>query len=374
MRSPILLITLSCLLACGDAEKPAPLVAPAEDQIFPLEGDIAGSHILIAYKGAESAAESVSRTRLEAQTRARDLAEELASNPERFEELAKANSDGPTAPRGGRLGSWLIGSMAPEFEAGIATLAVGQISPEPVETAFGFHLIRRDPLAVRHYGADGFFVAYKGAMRAPEGVTRDREAAERLAEEIAAEATPENFEALAHQHNDHGEGPLFLRAFTEDDPVPPEVLATLQNLDFGAVGGPIEFPLGFAVIRRVRLEQRAGAHILIAHREAANTKAVRSREEAREKARTLIGTLGTGERSFEDLAREHSDGPTASHGGLLGNWFRGSMLPAFEEAIDGLDIGAITDQPVETRFGFHIIRRDLPAREPPIPEPSEEER
>ena len=58
---------------------------------------------------------------------------------------------------------------------------------------------------------------------------------------------------------------------------------------------------------------------------------------------------------FADLARSHSIGPTGPKGGDLG-WFRAGMMVAeFEEAAWALAPGEISD-PVETRFGWHVIK------------------
>ena len=58
---------------------------------------------------------------------------------------------------------------------------------------------------------------------------------------------------------------------------------------------------------------------------------------------------------FAELARSHSIGPTGPQGGDLG-WFRAGMMVAeFEEAAWALAPGDISD-PVETRFGWHVIK------------------
>ena len=57
---------------------------------------------------------------------------------------------------------------------------------------------------------------------------------------------------------------------------------------------------------------------------------------------------------FEDLAKSFSNDGSASKGGDLGWLYPGDTVPEFEKAMDGLQIGEISD-PVETGFGFHLI-------------------
>lgn len=58
---------------------------------------------------------------------------------------------------------------------------------------------------------------------------------------------------------------------------------------------------------------------------------------------------------FAGLARERSTGPSGPNGGNLGWFGAGMMVPAFEEAVVGLEPGAISD-PVQTQFGWHVIQ------------------
>ncbi len=98
------------------------------------------SHILVAYKGANSAPTTVTRTKEEALARAQDLKKQLAAGAN-FETLARAQSDGPSAKNAGNLGPITHGSLVPAFETVAFSEKQGVIS-DPVETPFGYHLIR----------------------------------------------------------------------------------------------------------------------------------------------------------------------------------------------------------------------------------------
>ncbi len=92
-------------------------------------------HILVAARRDEAPSFAVARERIGA------LAGLLAISPERFAELARENSDCPSAALGGSLGQVSPGETTPEFEAALADLTPGTISG-PVESRYGVHLIR----------------------------------------------------------------------------------------------------------------------------------------------------------------------------------------------------------------------------------------
>lgn len=59
---------------------------------------------------------------------------------------------------------------------------------------------------------------------------------------------------------------------------------------------------------------------------------------------------------FGDLAKTHSKCPSGQNGGSLGSFPRGMMVPEFETAAFGLNVGEVSE-PVQTGFGYHIIHR-----------------
>jgi peptidyl-prolyl cis-trans isomerase C len=74
-----------------------------------------------------------------------------------------------------------------------------------------------------------------------------------------------------------------------------------------------------------------------------------------DEANKVLERLKKGEK-FETLARELSlDKASAKHGGDLGFFGRGQMVPEFERAAASLKVGQISE-PVKTQFGYHIIK------------------
>ena len=60
---------------------------------------------------------------------------------EKFIEEAKSKSTGPSGPKGGDLGFFQQGQMVPEFNDAVFSMKVGTITPNPVKTQFGYHVI-----------------------------------------------------------------------------------------------------------------------------------------------------------------------------------------------------------------------------------------
>ncbi|KGF69965.1 peptidylprolyl isomerase [Hoeflea sp. BAL378] len=74
-----------------------------------------------------------------------------------------------------------------------------------------------------------------------------------------------------------------------------------------------------------------------------------------EEAKAVITELDAG-KDFAELAKEKSTGPSAEQGGDLGYFSKGQMVPEFEAAAFALKPGEYAKEPVQTQFGWHVIK------------------
>lgn len=74
-------------------------------------------------------------------------------------------------------------------------------------------------------------------------------------------------------------------------------------------------------------------------------------------AEDLIKQLDDGA-DFVELAKENSTGPSGPSGGDLGYFGKGQMVKPFEDAVFELEPGAYTKEPVQTQFGWHVIKME----------------
>ncbi len=72
-------------------------------------------------------------------------------------------------------------------------------------------------------------------------------------------------------------------------------------------------------------------------------------------ARAVIEELDAGA-DFAALAKERSTGPSGPQGGDLGYLRKEALVPEFAEVAFALEPGTYTKDPVQTRFGWHVIR------------------
>ena len=134
-------IAISKLL---EAALPSEPVSPEEQhafydnnpELFAAPESVRARHILVR-SGAEATAEQKSA----AKKKAEELLSQLKAGAD-FAALAAASSEDPgSAAKGGDLGFFPRGSMAPPFESAAFALAPGEIS-DLVETQFGYHILK----------------------------------------------------------------------------------------------------------------------------------------------------------------------------------------------------------------------------------------
>lgn len=122
----------------------------------------------------------------------------------------------------------------------------------------------------------------------------------------------------------------------------------LEEMELSDAELRAEYDAQLAALPRTEFKAR---HILLA-------------EEAQ--AQAVIQELADGA-DFAALAEERSTGPSARQGGDLG-WFRANqMVPAFATALQSMQPGAVSTAPVQTRFGWHVIKLEE-TRDVPLPE------
>ena len=101
-----------------------------------------------------------------------------------------------------------------------------------------------------------------------------------------------------------------------------------------------------------RPERAQAQHILVTptdKSEAGRAAARKKLDEIRARVRSGAG--------FADEAAAHSDCPSGrSSGGSLGWFGRGMMVPAFDQAVFGMQVGDLSEN-IETPFGYHIIQK-----------------
>ncbi|MBQ8803808.1 MAG: peptidylprolyl isomerase [Tyzzerella sp.] len=77
--------------------------------------------------------------------------------------------------------------------------------------------------------------------------------------------------------------------------------------------------------------------------------------DSEEKCNEILASITSGEKAFEDAAKESSTCPSGQRGGDLGEFGKGQMVKEFEEAAFAAEIGQVVG-PVKTQFGYHLIK------------------
>lgn len=77
--------------------------------------------------------------------------------------------------------------------------------------------------------------------------------------------------------------------------------------------------------------------------------------DAEDKCTSILDSITSGEKTFEEAAKEFSTCPSNERGGDLGEFTRGQMVKEFDEAAFEAEVGHVVG-PVKTQFGYHLIK------------------
>ena len=143
------------------------------------------------------------------------------------------------------------------------------------------------------------------------------------------------------------------------DRYPPSFVLATQKLGVGGVSDIVRSGAGFhilkvvdrrapAVLVRTVVQSRA-RHILL--RTGPELTAAQAQARLADYRQRILG----GKADFQKLAREYSQDGSAQQGGDLGWVSQGTFVPEFEEAMNRLNEGEISN-PVVSRFGVHLIQ------------------
>lgn len=200
-------------------------------------------------------------------------------------------------------------------------------------------------------------------FRAPEGATPEQLARLRAkADDVAARiGRGEPFDKLAASYSDAPDaltgGNLGWRSAER---LPGLFAEAVSSLKPGETTPILRSAAGFHIVRVIdrkggassgvpaQVQQTRARHILI------KTSEVVSDADARRRLVDLRERVVQGGASFADLARIHSADLSASKGGDLGWIYPGDTVPEFEQTMDALKPGELS-QPVQSPFGWHLI-------------------
>lgn len=140
---------------------------------------------------------------------------------------------------------------------------------------------------------------------------------------------------------------------------PPLFLEATQNLRAGGIAGPVRSGAGFHVLKVVEKKQAGMPAVSITQTRARHILLRVTPQLSESAAKTKLADfkqrLARGQADFAALAREHSEDGSAKQGGDLGWANPGMFVPEFEQVMNNLAPGQVSD-PLTSRFGVHLIQ------------------
>lgn len=191
----------------------------------------------------------------------------------------------------------------------------------------------------------------------PAQVEALRQRAQGVADRARAGA---DFAALVREFSDAKDraaegGQLGLRSV---DRLPPLFVEATQTLRPGEIAGPVRSGAGFHVLKLIEKRQASQPGMSVTQTRARHILLRPGAQLSEAAARTRLADykrrIEARQADFAALAREHSQDGSAREGGDLGWASPGQFVPEFEEVMDKLAPGQVSE-PLVSRFGVHLI-------------------
>ncbi|VWX59428.1 Chaperone SurA [Burkholderiales bacterium 8X] len=197
----------------------------------------------------------------------------------------------------------------------------------------------------------------------PETATEAQIASlQQRAQQLAARARAgEDFSKLVQESSDApdravGGGALGLR---RADRYPELFVEAIKTTPVNGIAGPVRSGAGFHVLKLLAKNQPGAGDAVVTQTQVRHillrNDPKRSTAQAVAQLNEFRTRIQSGTADFAGLARDNSQDASAKEGGDLG-WSRpGQFVPEFEEAMDRLAPGQISE-PLVSRFGVHLIQ------------------
>lgn len=142
------------------------------------------------------------------------------------------------------------------------------------------------------------------------------------------------------------------------DRYPTLFVENTQNLAVGTVAAPVRSGAGFHVLKLIEKRQQGFGNLTVTQTRARHillrTNAQLSISTARDRLNDLRKRIAEG-LDFATAAKENSQDGSAREGGDLGWAVQGQFVPEFEEVMNTLAPGQVSE-PLTSRFGVHLIQ------------------
>jgi hypothetical protein len=377
--------TTGSLLGPALEYPPGPWRTAAADDVERLV--LWASHLLVRYQGSKdpdnvpfkmAAFHAVppppTRTREEALARARELAQQARSQPQRFPELVREHSeDLARRERNGSLGGIPATQLTPwpEVLDALTALAPGEVS-DVVETWYGFHIFQRhaappaDTVTGRRIVIAHDQARFLSILLGEPQPARSRSEAFELARRLyeRASAAPETFPQLIERYSEHPDriagGDFGTWHNRELTPFPTEV-EVLDQLEVGQVAAPVDSLFGVEILMRVPNPERAvyafdGVQLDF-DPEAADGHP-KSRAQVQAEARELTQVLLRDPLKLPSLTQQYAS--------YRMQWLDGRGVAEWSAAVRAVAVGEVLPEPPRSGRLFLVGRRIPPSDEAPV--------